>query len=524
MSDLNLIKTSSKSKSGGNESQNFDENIDYDDYKYDDDDYYEEDLNGHVTDENVNFISESDILTEREKMILEATEKLFLERNQAILAMIYYEWNLDNLDNWYEDVDQNKVNAGIELSEKSKKEFKKKGVESFGDNCLTCYEEKNDDFYSLSCGHQFCAECWTEYLKEKLKSPLGALQVKCQQEGCTCIVPEEIYKKFIKEKSLLEKLEKAIYKNFINRNEDLKQCPNPHCHFYVKSNMHSAREIKCRCGTIYCFKCSKESHRPCTCEMFEKWNKLNDNSKNDDKWIQANTKECPHCHQKIEKSQGCNYMLCDKRVGGCGHAFCYVCETDWAKHSQDHFKCNKYTDEVKNKEQNANKIKQQLKRYDFYFSRYIDNKKAVDIVDKKLRKDIEEKVSILFTLKNLSILELQFIPDAVETVINGKRLLKNTYAFGYYMKDNDKKDYFEHEQGILQYWTEELHRSLIDDRLNRIIEVENFQAFNDLLRDYKNNINNIISSIQKYSKGLIDDIENNFISEIDYNIYDDKLK
>ena len=516
MSELNLKKKSSKVKSS---SDNFN---DYQDYDYDYDELDEE-INHPITDEAINFISESDILSEREKMILEATEKLFLERNQAILAMIYYKWNIDNLVNWYEDVDQNKVNAGIELSPKKIEEFKQKGIESFGDTCLVCYEEKNDDFYSLSCGHQFCAACCEEYLTEKVKTPLGALQVKCQQEGCTCIVPEEIYKKFIKDKTLLEKLDKAISKNFINRNEDLRQCPNPHCHLYAKSNMHSAREIKCKCGTSYCFKCSKESHRPCTCEMFEKWKNLNNNSKNDEKWILANTKECPHCHQKIEKSQGCNYMLCDKRAGGCGHAFCYVCETDWAKHSQDHFNCNKYTDAVKNKENNAKKIKEQLKRYDFYFSRFIDNEKAVEIVDKKLREDIAEKINILVTLKNLSIMETQFIIDALETVINGKRLLKNTYIFGYYMKDNDKKDYFEHEQGILQYWTEELHRNLIDNKLNEIIKADNFQNFSETLKNYKNTLNNIISSIQKYSKGLIDDIENNFISEIDNKIYDEKL-
>ena len=81
----------------------------------------------------------------------------------------------------------------------------------------------------------------------------------------------------------------------------------------------------------------------------------------------------------------------------------------------------------------------------------------------------------------------------------------------------------EHEQGILQYWTEELHRLLIDEHLNLIIQEENFTRYTDLLTNYKNTINNIISSIQKYSKGLIDDIENNFISEIDYNIFDDKL-
>ena len=517
MSDLNLKKKSSKLKSS---SSNFN---DYQDYEYDDYDEYDEGLDNPITDESINFISESDILSEREKMILEASEKLFLERNQAILAMIYYAWNMDNLDNWYEDVDQNKVNAGIELSPKKKEEFKQKGVESFGDTCLVCFEEKDDNFYCLSCGHQFCSGCWTEYLLEKLQSPLGALQVKCQQEGCTCIVPEEIYRKFIKDKVLLEKLDKAISKNFINRNEDLRQCPNPHCHLYVKSNMHSAREIKCKCGTSYCFKCSKESHRPCTCEMFEKWQNLNNNSKNDDKWILANTKECPHCHQKIEKSQGCNYMLCDKRAGGCGHAFCYVCETDWAKHSQDHFNCNKYTEAVKNKEKNAQKIKEQLKRYDFYFSRFVDNEKAVEIVDKKLREDIGEKLNVLVTLKNLSILETQFIIDALETVINGKRLLKNTYIFGYYMKDNDKKDYFEHEQGILQYWTEELHRNLIDNKLSEIIKEDNFQNFSTTLKNFKNTLNNIITSIQKYSKGLIDDIENNFISEIDNKIYDEKL-
>ena len=99
MSDLNLKKTVSK-----NSTQSFNEYY-QEDYDYE---FEEGDLNNQITDENTVFIEEKNIMKEREKMIQEAMEKLFLERPQAILAMIYLEWNIDKLDNWYEDVDQNR--------------------------------------------------------------------------------------------------------------------------------------------------------------------------------------------------------------------------------------------------------------------------------------------------------------------------------------------------------------------------------------------------------------------------------
>ena len=53
-------------------------------------------------------------------------------------------------------------------------------------------------------------------------------------------------------------------------------------------------------------------------------------------------------------------MLCDKKTGGCGKAFCYVCEADWELHTKDHFKCNKYTEQIKQKEENAKKNQNDL--------------------------------------------------------------------------------------------------------------------------------------------------------------------
>ena len=160
------------------------------------DDYYmydENDLGNNIAPSinDIDFLEESEIIKEREKIIEEAIEKLFLERDDAILAMIYLEWQENKIESWYDNVDENKFKAGIELSPKTKDKLKKDGIESNGENCLICFEEKNDDFFSLNCGHQFCQECWTEYLTEKLKSPLSALQAKCPQNGCTCVVYEK---------------------------------------------------------------------------------------------------------------------------------------------------------------------------------------------------------------------------------------------------------------------------------------------------------------------------------------------
>ena len=44
-----------------------------------------------------------------------------------------------------------------------------------------------------------------------------------------------------------------------------------------------------------------------------------------------------------------------------------------------------------------------------------------------------------------------------------------------------------------------------------------------MMKDYRNSVISIMSSIQKYSKNLIDDIENNFISEINFKIYDGNI-
>ncbi|UJR32731.1 hypothetical protein I4U23_020190 [Adineta vaga] len=42
-------------------------------------------------------------------------------------------------------------------------------------------------------------------------------------------------------------------------------------------------------------------------------------------WITQNTKECPKCHFRIEKNDGCDHMTCIK----CHYEFCWSCRADF---------------------------------------------------------------------------------------------------------------------------------------------------------------------------------------------------
>ena len=60
---------------------------------------------------------------------------------------------------------------------------------------------------------------------------------------------------------------------------------------------------------------------------------------------------------------------------------------------------------------------------------------AVDVCETSFKDMLKEKVNLLMVMQNLQILETKFITDALEAIIKSKRTLKNTYIFGYYMKD-----------------------------------------------------------------------------------------
>ena len=105
-------------------------------------------------------------------------------------------------------------------------------------------------------------------------------------------------------KIFFKKYIKFLIKNYTDSNSDIKSCPNPKCDIVVRVPGHGMKEVKCICGTVFCFKCLKESHRPVDCEMNDIWEQANSGSNDvNNLWLKTYTKQCPKCKKHIEKNQ-----------------------------------------------------------------------------------------------------------------------------------------------------------------------------------------------------------------------------
>jgi hypothetical protein len=101
------------------------------------------------------------------------------------------------------------------------------------------------------------------------------------------------------------------------------KCPGNCMRFLIPSDMIRVSTCCIYCEMIYCRTCMvfqnhSNDNKMCNYEKYMRLKELG---------MDGTMKPCPNtkCPQLIEKSEGCNKMKCDMKVGGCGTTFCYVC-------------------------------------------------------------------------------------------------------------------------------------------------------------------------------------------------------
>lgn len=190
----------------------------------------------------------------------------------------------------------------------------------------------------INCGHVFCPQCWLGYLNEVIGEQGRAVST-CPAYGCNIYVDELTVTRILEDSpQLLARYNVLAAKNYVTENKQLRWCPRPGCDNALRLTSGSTAGDLCipvqdsspTCGHEFCFRCQNAVHPPVTCTMIKAWLKNCQDDSETANWINSNTKECQKCLTTIEKSGGCNHMICTQ--ASCRYDFCWVCLGPWAPH------------------------------------------------------------------------------------------------------------------------------------------------------------------------------------------------
>ena len=196
----------------------------------------------------------------------------------------------------------------------------------------------------ISCNHNFCVDCWENYLTEKINNS-NVAKISCMQHGCSVVLSEVFIKKILNDDALIQKYEKfSERQKLLTSNKNIKFCPIPDCDGYAEKK--KSKYVKCNFGHEFCFNCLKEPHGNKKCdeildEAFEEWRK------------HKIVKRCPNCKVWTEKNEGCNHMTCTE----CKFQWCWLCQK---KYSSGHYNIGSCKGLQFEKEQDEEKIKKML--------------------------------------------------------------------------------------------------------------------------------------------------------------------
>jgi len=370
-----------------------------------------------------------------------------------------------------------------------------------------CY----DDFpieatVALGCGHRFCRSCWTGYLNAAVQDGKLCIISHCPGFKCPVLVPDKTFKN-LTDAAVFERHQHYLLRSYVEDNRLLRWCPAQRCNLAVRVFNSALMAVKCRCGHSFCFQCAEESHAPVSCAQLAAWNDKCKNESETAHWIIANTKKCPKCGVRIEKSQGCNHMTCR----ACKYEWCWVCNGDWTQHGNHtggYYKCNRWDPKAKpnaaaaaagSPAATAEQAKAELNRYLHYYQRFHNHDQSKRFAERQ-RMQTDRRMTSLHAQSggDAAWIEFEFLAAATAQVLECRNVLKYTYVFAYYLPDGPEKTLFEFLQQQLEAATEhlsELSELPPLDKLDRQAIVNHTRITKQFAENLINGVQNGLTSV-----------------------------
>ncbi|KAK9735837.1 hypothetical protein RND81_04G231800 [Saponaria officinalis] len=476
-----------------------------------DDDY--DGFTSHRNQQNYTILSENDIRQCQEDDIMKVSTVLSISKVEASILLRHYNWSVSKVhDEWF--VDEEKVRRVVGLFERPIV-----GISNAREmTCGICFDNFPWSMMSsASCGHSFCNSCWAGYIGTAINDGPGCLMLRCPDPSCGGAVGQDMINK-VASKEDKEKYARYFLRSYIEDNRKvfvldrflngLFLCLQM---LYWSFGRHWKAPYSSR------LMCTEEAHRPVDCGTVSKWIMKNSAESENMNWILANSKPCPKCKRPIEKNQGCMHITC---TPPCKFEFCWLCLGAWTEHGErtgGFYACNRYEtakqegvyDESEKRREMA---KNSLERYTHYYERWATNQSS----RQKALADLQQMQNL--HLEKLSDIQcqpesqLKFIIEAWLQIVECRRVLKWTYAYGYYLPEHEhaKRQFFEYLQGEAEAGLERLHQCA-EKELQVYLNSEGpSREFNE----FRTKLAGLTSVTRNYFENLVRALENG-LSDVD---------
>jgi len=290
-------------------------------------------------------------------------------------------------------------------------------------------------------------------------------------------------------------------KAFVENNKQMYFCPGNACSNVIEYKKDNpTREISCKCGHTFCFKCGLDAHLPVPCDLAQRFLALDTSDALTAKLIAAITKNCPKCKVPIQKNEACIHMTCAK----CKAQWCWLCKADWSGHGGSYYSCAKYNE---NKEKGTLSDEQQqiinntkeLQKYNLYRESYNKHKKSVEANTKFITK-VEANTT-------MPVDKTKFLVDAAQQLAAGHRLLQWSFCLSYFLAESKEKKLFLYQQDQLQTLAKELHDFLDGKSL-------------EVLCEKRDQIVNQARTVEKFRKSTLEALDAGQLIEVILNSAD----
>ncbi|KAL8214269.1 hypothetical protein R6Q57_003718 [Mikania cordata] len=456
---------------------------------------------------NYTILKEDDISQLQEEDITRICSVLSVSRDSACMLLRRYNWNVSNVhEAWFANED--KVRNAVGLLDKKDIKPPKSGELP----CGICFESYPlDRICAAACGHPFCKECWTAYISTSINDGPGCLTLRCPIPSCGAAVGVDMVNMLTSDEDNT-KYRRYLLRSYIEDNKKTKWCPAPGCDCAIEFDLGSGSyDVTCYCSYSFCWNCTEEAHRPVDCETVSKWIMKNSAESENMNWILANSKPCPKCKRPIEKNQGCMHMTCNPP---CKYEFCWLCLGQWSDHGErtgGFYACNRYESAKQEgaydeSERRREMAKNSLERYTHYYERWATNQ----LSRQKALADLHQMQTVhLAKLSEKQCqpeTQLKFIIEAWLQIVECRRVLKWTYAYGYYLPEQEhaKRQFFEYLQGEAESGLERLHQSA-EKELNTYLNEDGSQ---DEFNNFRTKLAGLTSVTRNYFENLVRALEN----------------